>query len=146
MPSKNASFKAACSAACRSGTAHDKQVCDASEQVYKGMGEAAAGIVQKQGVRGLYSGLGVTLLEIMPYAAMQFGLYDLFTAAFMRSQAATHVRFLACNCAFASPLLESFTAHSPVMLTFISDACRIFMAACITYYILVIIRIVQIAA
>ena len=60
-------------------------------QVYRGMGDAARGIVQRQGVRGLYSGLNVTLLEIMPYAALQFGLYDLFTAAFMRSKFATQV-------------------------------------------------------
>lgn len=38
-------------------------------------------MVSKQGVLGLYSGLSVTLLEIVPYAALQFGLYDLFTSA-----------------------------------------------------------------
>ena len=50
-------------------------------QVYHGMLDAAKGIVRKQGVLGLYSGLSVTLLEIVPYAALQFGLYDLFTSA-----------------------------------------------------------------
>ena len=54
------------------------------------MGDAAKGIMQRQGVQGLYSGLGVTLLEIMPYAAMQFGLYDLFTAAFLRMRVSTN--------------------------------------------------------
>lgn len=53
-------------------------------QVYHGMGDAARSIVQRQGVQGLYAGLGVTLLEIMPYAALQFGLYDLFTKAYER--------------------------------------------------------------
>ena len=48
------------------------------------MVHAARSIVQKQGMRGLYSGLGVTLLEIMPYAAMQFGFYDMFTSAYER--------------------------------------------------------------
>ena len=43
--------------------------------------DAARGVVSKQGVLGLYSGLSVTLLEIVPYAALQFGLYDLFTSA-----------------------------------------------------------------
>lgn len=43
--------------------------------------DAARGVVAQQGLLGLYSGLSVTLLEIVPYAALQFGLYDLFTAA-----------------------------------------------------------------
>ena len=37
--------------------------------------------MSQHGVKGFYSGLSVTLLEIMPYAALQFGLYDLFTTA-----------------------------------------------------------------
>lgn len=41
----------------------------------------ARGIVRQHGVRGLYRGLGVTVLEIMPYAALQFGLYDVFNKA-----------------------------------------------------------------
>lgn len=41
----------------------------------------ARGIVRQSGVAGLYRGLGVTVLEIMPYAALQFGLYDLFNNA-----------------------------------------------------------------
>lgn len=32
-------------------------------------------------LRALRRGLGVTLLEIMPYAALQFGLYDVFNKA-----------------------------------------------------------------
>ena len=51
---------------------------------------AARGIVRQHGVRGLYRGLGVTVLEIMPYAALQFGLYDVFNAAYNR----TRVRFM----------------------------------------------------
>ena len=47
--------------------------------------DAARGVVSRQGIRGLYSGLNVTLVEIIPYAALQFGLYDLFTAAAARS-------------------------------------------------------------
>jgi solute carrier family 25 thiamine pyrophosphate transporter 19 len=45
-------------------------------QVYSSMWDAARGIVSQRGVQGLYSGLGVTLVEIIPYAALQFGLYD----------------------------------------------------------------------
>lgn len=41
--------------------------------------------MSRQGIRGLYSGLSVTLVEIIPYAALQFGLYDLFTAAAART-------------------------------------------------------------
>jgi hypothetical protein len=50
------------------------------------MVDAAQGIVRQQGARGLYRGLGVTLVEIMPYAALQFGLYDLFNTLYARAQ------------------------------------------------------------
>ena len=60
-------------------------------QVYNGMLDAARGVISRQGFRGLYSGLSVTLVEIIPYAALQFGLYDLFTAAAARSHG-TEVR------------------------------------------------------
>ena len=55
-------------------------------QVYRGMLDAARGVAAQQGPLGLYSGLSVTLLEIVPYAALQFGLYDLFTAAAGRAR------------------------------------------------------------
>lgn len=47
--------------------------------MYRGIGDAARGIVREHGVQGLFRGLGVTLVEIIPYAALQFGLYDTFT-------------------------------------------------------------------
>eukprot|EP00775_Hariotina_reticulata_P006741 gene6741-6961_t len=47
-------------------------------KVYKGMRDAASAIYRHDGLPGLYRGLGVTLIEIMPYAALQFGLYDAF--------------------------------------------------------------------
>ena len=47
-------------------------------KVYNGMREAVKGIYHESGVKGLYRGVGVTVLEIMPYAALQFGLYDMF--------------------------------------------------------------------
>ena len=37
--------------------------------------------MRERGLAGLYRGLGVTLLEIMPYAALQFGLYEWLNAA-----------------------------------------------------------------
>lgn len=49
-------------------------------KVYSGMLEAARGIVKDHGVGGLYRGMGITVLEIMPYAALQFGLYDVFNS------------------------------------------------------------------
>lgn len=45
-------------------------------KVYSGIVDAATKIYAKRGVRGLYRGLGVTLIEIMPYSALQFGIYD----------------------------------------------------------------------
>lgn len=47
-------------------------------QVYKGMFDAGRSIYRDHGLQGLYRGLGVTLIEIIPYAALQFGLYDAF--------------------------------------------------------------------
>ena len=50
------------------------------------MTSAARGIVQQYGVRGLYTGVGVTMVEIVPYAALQFGLYDMFNSAYSRAR------------------------------------------------------------
>lgn len=47
-----------------------------SPPVYRGMTDAAAGIMRQRGVRGLFSGMGITLAEIIPYAGIQFGVYD----------------------------------------------------------------------
>eukprot|EP00892_Ulva_mutabilis_P005179 jgi/Ulvmu1/3032/UM015_0072.1 len=44
--------------------------------VYRGMADAAGGIMRQRGVRGLFSGMGITLAEIIPYAGIQFGAYD----------------------------------------------------------------------
>jgi solute carrier family 25 thiamine pyrophosphate transporter 19 len=49
-------------------------------KVYSGMLEAARCIIKENGVGGLYRGMGITVLEIMPYAALQFGLYDVFNS------------------------------------------------------------------
>ena len=49
---------------------------------YPTLWHAARGLVASKGVaRGLYSGMGVTLIEIVPYSALQFGLYDVFSRA-----------------------------------------------------------------
>ena len=45
-------------------------------RVYESL-PAAAGILRKQGPAGLYAGVGVTLLEIVPASAIQFGVYAL---------------------------------------------------------------------
>ena len=55
-------------------------------QVYHSMMEAGRGVVHQHGVAGLYRGLNITLLEIIPYAALQFGLYDTFTAAWSKAR------------------------------------------------------------
>ncbi|GJP29778.1 hypothetical protein CLOM_g19616 [Closterium sp. NIES-68] len=47
-------------------------------KVYSGMRAACAGIVRERGVRGLFAGLAPTIVEIIPYAGLQFGLYDGF--------------------------------------------------------------------
>lgn len=48
--------------------------------------EAARGITRERGLLGLYAGLRVTLVEIVPYAALQFGLYDAFNALYSNTR------------------------------------------------------------
>ena len=42
------------------------------------MRSAFVDIIKSRGVRGLYNGLTPTLVEIVPYAGLQFGTYDMF--------------------------------------------------------------------
>jgi len=79
--------------------------------VYRGIGDAVRGIVAHRGVGGLYRGLNVTLLEIVPYAALQFGCYDALTAAYSasRSKLAPKVGpFLNCTFCFNMPSCDDF--------------------------------------
>jgi solute carrier family 25 thiamine pyrophosphate transporter 19 len=48
-----------------------------SPRVYDSLPAAAAGILKNRGPAGLYAGVGVTLLEIAPASAIQFGVYAL---------------------------------------------------------------------
>ncbi|XP_010548933.1 PREDICTED: mitochondrial thiamine pyrophosphate carrier 1 [Tarenaya hassleriana] len=47
-------------------------------KVYPNMRSAFLGIMQSRGIKGLYAGLSPTLVEIIPYAGLQFGTYDTF--------------------------------------------------------------------
>ncbi|KAJ8421720.1 hypothetical protein Cgig2_003528 [Carnegiea gigantea] len=47
-------------------------------KVYPSMRSAFVGILKRRGMRGLYAGLTPTLVEIIPYAGLQFGTYDTF--------------------------------------------------------------------
>ncbi|ESR32848.1 mitochondrial thiamine diphosphate carrier 2 [Citrus sinensis] len=47
-------------------------------KVYPTMRSAFVDIVSTRGFRGLYAGLSPTLVEIIPYAGLQFGTYDTF--------------------------------------------------------------------
>ncbi|KAL1334804.1 hypothetical protein HN51_063765 [Arachis hypogaea] len=47
-------------------------------KVYPNMRSAYLDIVQTRGYKGLYAGLSPTLVEIIPYAGLQFGTYDTF--------------------------------------------------------------------
>ncbi|KAL6519839.1 hypothetical protein OROMI_032733 [Orobanche minor] len=47
-------------------------------KVYPNMRSALVDILQARGFRGLYAGLTPTLVEIVPYAGLQFGTYDTF--------------------------------------------------------------------
>ncbi|KAK4256633.1 hypothetical protein QN277_006334 [Acacia crassicarpa] len=47
-------------------------------KVYPNMRSAFVDILRTRGFRGLYAGLSPTLIEIIPYAGLQFGTYDTF--------------------------------------------------------------------
>lgn len=47
------------------------------------MRSAFVDIIKTRGVQGLYSGLSPTLVEIIPYAGLQFGSYDTFKRSMM---------------------------------------------------------------
>uniref|UniRef100_A0A5B6ZQX0 Putative Mitochondrial substrate carrier family protein n=1 Tax=Davidia involucrata TaxID=16924 RepID=A0A5B6ZQX0_DAVIN len=58
-------------------------------KVYPNMRSAFIDIVRTRGFQGLYAGLSPTLVEIVPYAGLQFGTYDTFkrwTMAWNRDQ------------------------------------------------------------
>ncbi|KAG8079000.1 hypothetical protein GUJ93_ZPchr0007g6267 [Zizania palustris] len=52
-------------------------------KVYPDMRSAFVDIIKTRGVRGLYAGLTPTLVEIIPYAGLQFGSYDTFKRSMM---------------------------------------------------------------
>ncbi|CAO2839238.1 unnamed protein product [Amaranthus hypochondriacus] len=47
-------------------------------KVYTNMRSAVGGVLNTRGVWGLYAGLSPTLVQIIPYAGLQFGTYDTF--------------------------------------------------------------------
>nr|KAJ0215148.1 hypothetical protein LSAT_V11C300113890 [Lactuca sativa] len=47
-------------------------------KIYPNMRAAFVDIMNMRGFRGLYAGLSPTLVEIIPYAGLQFGTYDTF--------------------------------------------------------------------
>ncbi|KAG6472037.1 mitochondrial thiamine diphosphate carrier 2-like [Zingiber officinale] len=52
-------------------------------KVYPTMRSAFYDIIKTRGIRGLYAGLSPTLVEIIPYAGLQFGSYDTFKRGMM---------------------------------------------------------------
>ena len=54
-------------------------------RVYNSLLGAARGIVRDRGPGGLYAGVGVTLVEIIPASAIQFGTYALLRAAALKA-------------------------------------------------------------
>ena len=86
-----------------------------SPRVYDSLAEAARGIVRDRGVRGLYAGVGVTLVEIIPASAIQFGTYALFKAAALRAEGEEEDGQLSpggnAACGFASGCVARLVIH-----------------------------------
>jgi len=55
-------------------------------RVYHSLADAARGVIRDRGLGGLYAGLGVTLVEIIPASAIQFGSYAVLRAAAMKAE------------------------------------------------------------
>ncbi|CAL0325811.1 unnamed protein product [Lupinus luteus] len=62
-------------------------------KVYPNMRVAFVDILQTRGFQGLYAGLSPTLLEIIPYAGLQFGTYDTFKRWAMIEGLQRHPRY-----------------------------------------------------
>lgn len=62
-------------------------------KVYSSMRAACVGVMQTRGIRGLYAGLIPSLVEIIPYAGLQFGSYNTFkrwTRVWMQANGLEH--------------------------------------------------------
>lgn len=86
-----------------------------SPRVYESLAGAARGIVRDRGARGLYAGVGVTLAEIIPASAIQFGTYALFKAAALRAEGQDEDGRLSpggnAACGFASGCVARLVIH-----------------------------------
>lgn len=74
------------------------------------MRSAFVDIIKTRGVQGLYSGLSPTLVEIIPYAGLQFGSYDTFKRSMMvmtqtYSFAHTYIVIIMDNCSHVEYML-----------------------------------------
>lgn len=82
--------------------------------MYTGTWQAARGTVRAHGLPGLYKGLTPTLVEIVPYAAMQFGFYDLFKRAatsWQRGRDGPATPAANFTCGLAAGVLAKFLTH-----------------------------------
>ncbi|CAH9120905.1 unnamed protein product [Cuscuta epithymum] len=90
-------------------------------KVYPNMRSAFVDILRSRGVQGLYSGLSPTLVEIIPYAGLQFGTYDTFKRWTMawnhrRQLGTSHgdfapSRFQLSLCGFAAGITAKVACH-----------------------------------
>lgn len=55
-------------------------------EVYAGLVEATQSIARSNGLAGFYKGLNVTLIEIIPYAAIHFASYELYKTALQKTE------------------------------------------------------------
>ncbi|KAA8527466.1 hypothetical protein F0562_034819 [Nyssa sinensis] len=72
-------------------------------KVYPNMRSAFFDIIRIRGFQGLYAGLSPTLVEIVPYAGLQFGTYDTFKRWTMEWN-----RFRSSNASMANDAPSSF--------------------------------------
>lgn len=66
-------------------------------KIYKNVVDGVCGIINKNGLRGLYAGLGATLIEVAPFSAVEFGVYSACRKTSITLPSLYHVRKKSLN-------------------------------------------------
>jgi len=79
--------------------------------VFRTTWDAALHTLETRGIRGLYAGVAPTFLEIVPYAALQFGVYDLLRERWDSLQISGNQATKSFVCGLAAGILAKAATH-----------------------------------
>lgn len=109
---------AACTAAYPLDLVRTRLAAQTKEQYYRGVVPTVSKIIADEGMKGLYHGLGATLVQVVPSLAINFCLYESMKAQILQRRgrkALNTASSLTCGC------ISGFTAST---LTFPLDVVR----------------------